>query len=103
MGEILETIKETLKKEIKSLEELSELSYAQRIQKALDIIIRNEKKIWLRTRKGQEMLSTIRDAAKTLSKSNKTDENVFEDAIKTLEHYSETLEKEIRRRSMVVT
>ena len=76
-----------------------------RIQLVGNILVQSENKIWLRTKKGREMLSEFEEASKTLHDKLKTNFDVEEvkKSVVVIETYGKKLEGEIRRRSMVVT
>ena len=76
-----------------------------RIQFSKNILVKNEKKIWLRTKKGMEMLSEFEKASKALLEILKTSNDFVEveKSVLAIETYGVKLEEEIRRRNMVVT
>ncbi len=78
---------------------ISRLSYVQRI------LIKNEKKIWLKTKKGQEMLSDFKKVADKmlLAKIDINELNFFETELGRLENLINAIEEESRKRNMVVT
>ncbi len=76
-----------------------------RLESVRRVLIRNEKKIWLRTKKGREMLADVSEAAERLMKSlASSDElNAVEAALGDVETLARAIEEESRKRSMVVT
>ncbi len=70
-----------------------------KLESVRNVLIRNEKKIWLRTKKGREMLADVREAADRLKGSfTSGDIRVVE-----VEALVKAIEEESRKRSMVVT
>lgn len=82
-----------------------------RIQMANNILIQNEKKIWLRSKDGREILSEVRSTVDGLLREimelqNSPERERWSSFIRTLEKLETVLmkmEEESRRRSMVVT
>jgi hypothetical protein len=75
-------------------------------------LVQNERRIWLRTRDGREILERFnRAASRLLEASNRLIENPmdrsmvgeFESALLEVEECARRLDEESRRRSMVVT
>jgi len=79
--------------------------FLSRIQRAEKVLIQNQKKIWLKTKKGTEALTKLGVAAERLRESIESagDVDETEAALKALELQAKNIEDEIRRRSMVVT
>jgi hypothetical protein len=79
--------------------------FLSRIQRAENVLIQNQKKIWLKTKKGREALSKFGIAAERLREIIESAGGVDETeaALKALELQAKNIEDEIRRRSMVVT
>ena len=79
--------------------------FMSRIQRAENILIQNQKKIWLKTKKGREALTKLGVAAERLREITESagDVDETEAALKALELQTKNIEDEIRRRSMVVT
>ncbi len=76
-----------------------------RLQLAQNALIQNERKIWLRTKVGKEMLSEFSNASGKLLgllKSGGGQEDI-EGAVGELEAVARKMNEETRRRSMVVT
>jgi hypothetical protein len=68
------------------------------------VLIRNEKKIWLRTKKGHGMLAEVSAAADKLKESFASgDIDLVEGALVEVEALVNAIEEESRKRSMVVT
>jgi hypothetical protein len=76
-----------------------------RIQLAENVLIQNQKKIWLKTKKGREALNKLGVAVEKLRESIDSARGIDETeaALKALELQAKNIEDEIRRRSMVVT
>ena len=79
--------------------------FLSRTQRAEKVLIQNQKKIWLKTKKGRETLTKLGVAAERLRENIKSagDVDETEAALKALELQAKNIEDEIRRRSMVVT
>lgn len=113
LGESLNSAKETLGRTVDVLksgygnnlpgEELKDL--VTRIQFARDALVQNEKKIWLRTKKGRELLGEYSAASVKLCDviESGADLNEIMAAIDDVEQQAKNLNEEIRKRSMVVT
>jgi hypothetical protein len=113
MGESLNSAKEALRRAVDVLKnryggrlsgEALE-SLIARIQFAWDALVQNEKKIWLRTKKGRELLSEYSAASVKLCDliESGADLNEMMAAIDDVEQQAKNLNEEIRKRSMVVT
>lgn len=83
-----------------------------RLQMAYNSLVQNERRIWLRTRDGREILERFNRAALRLLEAsysiieNLRDESIvreFENALLEVEECARRLDEESRRRSMVVT
>ncbi len=75
-----------------------------KLESVRSILIRNEKKIWLRTKKGGGMLAEVSEAADRLTEVFASgDVEVVERAIIDVEVLARAIEEESRKRSMVVT
>ena len=76
-----------------------------RLESVRSVLIRNEKKIWLMTKKGQGMLADVSEAAerllKSLSSSGELD--AVDAALGDVETLARAIEEESRKRNMVVT
>ena len=76
-----------------------------RLESVRSVLIRNEKKIWLRTKKGRGMLADVSEAAerllKSLSSSGELD--AVDAALGDVETLARAIEEESRKRNMVVT
>ncbi len=76
-----------------------------RLESVHSVLIRNEKKIWLRTKKGREMLADVSEAAErlrgTLAFSDELE--TVEAALNDVETLARAIEEESRKRNMVVT
>ena len=113
MKDNLEELKSTFKATLKTLKTSQAEGdpskgreiFLSRIQRAENVLIQNQKKIWLKTKKGREALTKLGVAAERLRKIIETAGVVDETeaALKALELQAKNIENEIRRRSMVVT
>ena len=121
MGESVIGAKDNLQKTLDELKNISidnlskvdSTDISISIQKAQNILVQNEKKIWLKTKDGKEMVGRIEDASyklltsvQELQKSKKLDSPSLSDlkeALKKLELNVRLLDEESRRRGMVVT
>ncbi len=76
-----------------------------RLESVRRVLIRNEKKIWLRTRKGRGMLADVSEAAVRLKKSlaSSGELDAVEAALSDVEALARAIEEESRKRNMVVT
>jgi hypothetical protein len=90
---------QTQKADLDLKDVISRLSYVRKI------LIKNEKKIWLRTKKGQKMLSDVKKVADKISLSQIDIKgfNFFETELNELENLVSIIEDESRKRNMVVT
>ena len=76
-----------------------------RLQFVRNTVIENEKKIWLRTKKGKELIMELSGRSERLLESIKekqVSEN-FENILQEMEEKAKEIVEEIRKRSMVVT
>ncbi|UCD44934.1 MAG: hypothetical protein JSV27_00010 [Candidatus Bathyarchaeota archaeon] len=77
---------------------------ATRLQLAMNVLLENERKIWLRTKAGREMLGALGVAASRLAEiAGDGSPEEIEAALKEVELHAGEIREEIRRRSMVVT
>jgi hypothetical protein len=76
-----------------------------RLESVRRVLIRNEKKIWLRTKKGREMIANVSEAAERLMKSlaSSDEQDAVEAALSDVETLARAIEEETRKRNMVVT
>ncbi len=81
------------------------LRLVSRLESVRSVLIRNEKKIWLRTKKGRGMLADVSEAAERLMKSlaSSGELDTVEAALSDVETLARAIEEESRKRSMVVT
>lgn len=113
MGENLNKAKEALGKaldalheeDFKSISEGELKGLAIRIQFARNALVQNERKIWLRTKAGKEMLSGFGEAAERLLDHVESDSGLeeIEAALTDVELHAKNIDEETRRRDMVVT
>jgi len=108
MGESLETAKSTLERVMEALRGSSNASESElrdlltRLQAARNTLIQNERKIWLRTKAGKEMLSDYGEASMKLLGAVESGSGL-EEALTEVEAQAKRISDEIRKRSMVVT
>lgn len=78
---------------------------AARARSVLGVLVRNERKIWLRTKKGRELLAEFDAASRGLIEALESGAGVGDTkvALDEVEQMAKRLEEEIRKRSMVVT
>ena len=76
-----------------------------RLESVRSVLIRNEKKIWLRTKKGRGMLADVSEAAERLIKSlaSSGEMDTVDAALSDVETLARAIEVESRKRNMVVT
>ena len=108
MGESLTETKTILLDALNTLDQSFDeklKDFTERIQTSRNILVQNENKIWLRTKKGKELLMNFNDAAQKLYDAIKIDNDCeeIEKVVTNVENITKTLEEEIRKRSMVVT
>jgi hypothetical protein len=108
MGEVLETAKSTLERVMEELKGSSNASESEvrdlqtRLQAARNTLVQNERKIWLRTKAGKEMLSEYGEASQKLLGAVENGSGI-EEALIEVEARAKSISDEIRKRSMVVT
>jgi len=110
LDEVLETLKEAYAGQIPK-DKMRDLT--TRLQSARNTLIQNEKKIWLRTKVGREILGDfsaasgkLLDVLKGSQKSGGIGSNFpveADAALRDVESHAKRLNEETRRRSMVVT
>ncbi len=111
MGESLKTAREAIDRAMETLREEPGLSQADkrdlltRLQLARNTLVQNERKIWVRTKVGKEMLSGFGEAAGRLLDLMESDSGLEEvkDALADVELHAKRIDEETRRRDMVVT
>ncbi len=111
MDESLETAKSTLERVMETLRGSSNASENElrdiltRLQAARNTLVQNERKIWLRTKAGKEMLSDYGEASQKLLGVVESGSSLkaAEEALTEVEAQAKRLSDEIRKRSMVVT
>jgi uncharacterized protein YoxC len=76
-----------------------------RLQFVRNTVIENERKIWLRTKKGKELISDLNGRTERLLESVKEKQvsTNFENILQEMEEKAKEIVEEIRKRSMVVT
>ena len=108
IGGVRDFVEETLaslKDGIEGAENSDIKGLIARLESVRATIVRNEKKIWLRTKKGRDMLSEANKAAGRMRSALDPPFN-FEDLRRTLdkvEAHARAIDEETRKRSMVVT
>lgn len=110
MGESLNTAREAIGRVMEILRAESGIpednrrALLTRLQFAQNALIQNERKIWLRTKIGKEMLGDFGEAAKKLLAHVESDSmEDIEAALADVELHAKRIEEETRRRDMVVT
>ena len=76
-----------------------------KLESVRSVLIRNEKKIWLRTKKGRGMVVDVREASERLRNSlaSSSELDTVYTALSDVETLARAIEEESRKRSMVVT
>ena len=76
-----------------------------KLESVRSVLIRNEKKIWLRTKKGRGMLVEVSEAAERVMRSLASSDGLdaVEAALGDVETLARAIEEESRKRNMVVT
>jgi len=76
-----------------------------RLESVRSVLIRNEKKIWLRTKKGRGMLAEVSEAAERLrgALASSGELDPVDAALGDVETLARAIEEESRKRNMVVT
>jgi hypothetical protein len=113
LGENIVAVKENLSGVIEMLRErpVEESSgramreLLTRLQSAQNVLIQNERKIWLRTRVGKEITADIEAASEKLRMTVESGSSleVVKEALSEVEVQAKRIDEETRRRSMVVT
>ncbi len=104
----METAKSTLDRVMEALRSSSSASESElrdlltRLQAARNTLVQNERKIWLRTKAGKEMLSDYGEASLKLLGAVESGSGL-EEALTEVEAQAKRISDEIRKRSMVVT
>jgi len=93
---------------VKGLEGVTEgerRSLLARTQSAYNVVVQNEKKIWLKTSLGKAIVNDLSSSLVTLLKAVEKfkDPAELEAALASVETQTRRIEEETRRRSMVVT
>lgn len=109
MGETATGVREIIDESLDLLKGQNHETDSQRLVPRLEsvhsVLIRNEKKIWLRTKKGRGMLADVSEAAERLMKSlaSSSELEAVDAALSDVETLARAIEEESRKRSMVVT
>jgi hypothetical protein len=111
LGESLNTAREAIDRAMETLREEPSRSQAHkrdlmtRLQLARNTLVQNERKIWLRTKVGKEMLGGFGEAAERLLDHVESDSGLeeIEAALADVELHAKRIDEETRRRDMVVT
>ncbi len=76
-----------------------------RLESVRSVLIRNEKKLWLRTKKGRGMLANVSEAAERLrgALASSGELDAVDAALGVVETLARAIDEESRKRSMVVT
>ena len=103
--DVREVIDESLNLMKKRNDEADLQGLASNVESVRRVLIRNEKKIWLRTKKGRGMLVEVNEAAERLrgALASSGDLDTAEAALSDVEALARAIEEESRKRSMVVT
>ena len=102
-------VREIIDESLDVLKKRSDGSRSQGLVYSLEsvrsVLIRNEKKIWLRTKKGRGMLADVSEAADRLrgALASSCEWDTVEVALGEVETLARAIEAESRKRSMVVT
>lgn len=113
MGEGLNNAKQALNKTIETISTTGQHGFPDselrdlltRLQQARNALVQNERKIWLRTKIGKEMLVEFSEASARLLGVVESGSGLEEikEALADVELQAKRLNEETRRRSMVVT
>jgi hypothetical protein len=105
MKAALEDAVETLKEKEGNVPDWKVRDYAMRLQLGLNILIQNERKIWIKTRLGKGMLENLKEAIEALIKvlNSGAEASEIEVALIEVEARAKEINNESRRRDMVVT
>lgn len=113
MGEGLNNAKQALNKTIETISTIGQHGFPDselrdlltRLQQARNALVQNERKIWLRTKIGKEMLVEFSEASARLLGVVESGSGLEEikEALADVELQAKRLNEETRRRSMVVT
>jgi len=92
-------------KVLKGITEEKRRSLLARAQSTYNVVVQNEKKIWLKTSMGKAMVSDLKSSSVTLLEVVEQFKDVveLEAALANVESQTRKIEEETRRRSMVVT
>ncbi len=76
-----------------------------RLESVRSVLIRNEKKIWLRTKKGRGVLADVSEAAERLRGAlvSSGERDTVDAALGDVETLARAIDEESRKRNMVVT
>ena len=102
-------VREIIDNSLDLLKEQDDGTDSQRLMSRLEsvssVLIRNEKKIWLRTKKGRGMLADVSEAAERLrgALASSGELDPVDAALGDVEILARAIEEESRKRSMVVT
>ncbi len=109
MGETATVVREIIDESLNLLKRQNHETDSRRLMYRLEsvrsVLIRNEKKIWLRTKKGRGMIAEVSEASERLMKSlaSSGELDAVEVALSDVETLARAIEEESRKRSMVVT
>jgi len=100
----LESVIEAVKG-LKGITEEKRRGLLARAQSTCNIVIQNEKKIWLKTSVGKAVVSDLNSSSVTLLEvvGQFKDEAELEAALANVESQTRKIEEETRRRSMIIT
>ena len=102
---VIDEALELMKNGIEGIEESKHQGLVSRVESVRAALIRNEKKIWLRTKKGRQMLTETGAATGRMRAALDTPINFgeLEDSLAEVEAHTRAIDEESRKRSMVVT
>jgi len=102
---VVEEALDLMKDSIEGIEKSELREIVSRVESVRAALIRNEKKIWLRTKKGREMLSETSAATGRLRDvlDKPIDLGELEASLAEVESHARAIDEETRKRSMVVT
>ena len=105
VADVREIIEESIDLLKKRGDEADPQGSVSRLESVRSVLIRNEKKIWLRTKKGRGMLGEVNEAAERLMNSlaSSGELDAVDAALGDVETLARAIEEESRKRNMVVT
>jgi hypothetical protein len=103
--EVREIIEESIDLLNKRSDEADSQGSVATLESVRRVLIRNEKKIWLRAKKGRVMLADVSEAAVRLRRvlASSSELDTVDTAVGEVKALAMAIEEESRKRSMVVT